>query len=122
MRKDKSLIDLVRMIAKRSTCNIQVGAIIFDRKGIFAWGWNSAGPTGMGLCAERHAIKRCNLDRINNSYILVLSLRKNRIITSRPCKKCQSVIDKFGLVVIYYENGLWKFGNNFVVNLDYFWR
>jgi cytidine deaminase len=103
--------DLVINLLPRSTCHIQVASVIADDVGIFAWGWNSMGPTGMGLCAERHAIKRAKRARLWKATIYVAGGYKGRskMVNSKPCAKCQSVIDQYGMTVIYRnQKGEWK--------------
>ena len=48
----------------RSTCLVQVAAVIADKRGIFSWGWNSSGVTGYGEHAEAAAIRRANKRRL----------------------------------------------------------
>lgn len=120
MIKNKDYKELTRMIALRSSCKVQVGAIIYDSYGIFSWGWNHAGPTGLGMHAEVHAIKRANPTRLIQATILVYAIRKNRVIISQPCFNCTKRIEKFNLRAIFYNQGWvsgyaiqtqWKYSN-----------
>lgn len=97
MRKQGTPIELAEYVAKRSRCNVQVGAVIYDDYGIFAWGFNNSGPDGMGLCAERHAISRANVKRLAGSSIAVVAFRKNRRICSIPCQKCSQELAGYGV-------------------------
>lgn len=67
--------ELAGIILKRSRASVRVGAVIWDRWGIFAWGWNHE-QDGKGLCAERHAILRANPRRFKNATISVEGRRK----------------------------------------------
>lgn len=111
MIKNKDYRELARMIALRSSCKVQVGAIIYDSYGIFSWGWNHAGPTGLGMHAEIHAIRRANPNRLNSrAIILVYALRKNRVIISQPCFNCTKRIESLHLNAIFYNQG-WQIGS-----------
>lgn len=98
-------------IAFRSSCRIMMGAVIYDKRGIFSWGWNSSGFDGMGLCAERHAISRANPNRLNNSIICIAGFRRRNLgmVRGLPCELCESVISKVRIkTVIYLDKGEWK--------------
>lgn len=86
--------ELTTIIAKRSSCNVKVGAVLFDKHGIFAWGWNSSGRTGYGQCAEQHAIERANRSRLVGASIHIVSLRKGKEICSIPCLNCMPILSK----------------------------
>lgn len=92
------------IVAKRSVCSVQMGAVLFDKHGIFAWGWNSSGKSGHGCCAERHAISRANPDRLRGSRIAVGGFRKrnDKQVVSFPCEKCLALIRAKKLDLIYY--------------------
>lgn len=97
-------------ILARSICSVRVGSCVTDAAGaIISWGWSQVGD-GYGLCAERHAIRRANVNRLWYGTIYVASERKrnNKIIMSRPCEVCRKVIDKFELTVFYRDaQGEW---------------
>lgn len=94
MDKNKPYKELCQLIAKRSICQVQVGALIYDSKGcIISWGWNHVG-NGFGLCAERHAISRANKSRLVGSTILVHAYRRGRSVNSFPCVRCYQKIKK----------------------------
>lgn len=109
MNKKIPYDELARIISRRSICNVQVGAVIYDSYGVFAWGWNSSGPDGYGLCAERMAIRRASRTRLPGSTILVLSIRRAKQICSLPCPVCGAVIKSAGIakVVCANTNGEW---------------
>lgn len=92
MNKNLDPKELAEVISTRSPCNIKVGAVIYDDHGIFSWGWNHAGRSGLGECAERHAIKRANRKRLENAIIVIVSIRRGKQITSLPCMKCAMAI------------------------------
>ena len=96
----------------RSTCSVQVASVITDAgDNIISWGWNSSGPTGYGLCAERYAIVRANRNRLwcGTIYIAGKWRNKETIVKAKPCLKCQQVINKYELDVIYRDrNGEWR--------------
>lgn len=94
MRKPKDPKELAVAILLRSTCIVQVGAVLADRWGIHSWGHNHAGPTGMGQCAEQHCLLRANRRRLQGSILFVAArrLRTGRIVQARPCKACWRAI------------------------------
>lgn len=112
MRKDKSPQYLAKDMSERSTCAVQVGAVIVDSKGrIFSWGWNNMGSNGLGQHAEYHAITRCNHKRLKGSTIYVYGIRKRnqRVVLAKPCPKCMSLILDAGIATIVYcdKDGDW---------------
>lgn len=94
----------------RSTCSVQVAAVLADKKGIFAWGWNSSGPDGLGEHAEMAALRRANRRRLDGATIYVASQRKRngKTVKSLPCVDCQERIFRYDLEVVYRSaDGLW---------------
>jgi deoxycytidylate deaminase len=85
-------LEFAELCARRSPCRVQVGAAISDCRGIFAWGWNHAGPDGLGLCAERMALQRANRSRLPGATLTVVALRRGKEITSTPCPCCERAI------------------------------
>lgn len=101
MKKDCTPLELAEIISRRSTCKVQVGAVLFDGHGIFAWGWNSAGPHGLGLCAERHALSRANRKRLKGAGVAVFGRRKKAILLSFPCPKCWAALKAAGVKTVW---------------------
>jgi cytidine deaminase len=111
MLKPFSAERLAEDILERSKCSVKVGASIQDATGILAWGWNSEGFDGYGLCAEAHAITRANRKRLRGSTIYVAGMRarNGKLVPARPCIDCQKLIDKWQLKVIWRDNdGSWR--------------
>lgn len=99
-------------LLSRSTCSVQVAAVICDASGnsIIGWGWNNVG-SGFGQHAEEHAISRVNKGRLWYGTIYVATQRKRnaRIIISKPCSQCQQLIDNWHLTVFYRDaDNKWK--------------
>ncbi len=94
----------------RSTCNVQVAAVLFDRKGIFAWGHNHMGSTGFGEHAEVHALSRANRKRLKGASIAIAGKRKSAVVPSRPCTDCLKRLLKVQIGAIYIQgrNGEWE--------------
>lgn len=96
----------------RSICMVQVGSCVTDPDGnIIAWGWNGMGPTGYGLCAERHAISRANKKRLKYGTIYVAGQYRDtgRMVFSRPCDECMRTISKYKLEVWFRDDaGRWR--------------
>jgi deoxycytidylate deaminase len=86
------VLEFARLVARRSPCRVQVGAVISDCRGVFAWGWNHAGPDGLGLCAERMALQRANRSRLSGATLTVVALRRGKEIPSTPCPCCERAI------------------------------
>ena len=102
--------EIAEALISRSVCLIRVGACIVDKWGVFSWGFNHMGPDGMGMCAERFAISRSSKKRLYNSTIYVAGqYRRGKFVPSKPCEKCQRIIDKYNMIVIWRDrNGEWK--------------
>ena len=98
----KLAIDLL----PRSTCSVQVAAVIADKHGIFSWGWNSVGD-GFGEHAEAAAIRRANKERLSYASIYVVSrrMRNGKFVLSKPCEGCQAKIKSWDLFDVYYMTG-----------------
>lgn len=110
MKKPSSAKQLAIDILARSTCLVQVGAAIADARGIFSWGWNSAGPDGFGLHAEGHAIFRANRRRLRGATICVASRWRSsgKLTPAKPCADCERLIRKWNLKVYYRDrSGQW---------------
>lgn len=93
----------------RSTCSVQVGAVLTDGN-IYAWGWNSVG-SGFGEHAEAAAIRRANRSRLRGSVMCVASRRKRngKTVCSKPCASCQKLLVKHGIIAYYQDaDGSWK--------------
>ena len=56
MLKPRDPRELAIDLLPRSTCAVQVAAVLADANGIFGWGWNSAG-SGFGEHAEAAAFR-----------------------------------------------------------------
>jgi deoxycytidylate deaminase len=104
MNTRRDLVDLARLVAHRSTCRVQVGAVLSDCRGVFAWGWNNAGPDGLGECAERMALRRANRARLAGARLTIVALRRSREITSQPCRCCHRAILAAGVPHVSYQD------------------
>lgn len=103
--------ELVVSLIKRSTCSVQVAAVIVDKWGVFSWGWNNMGPTGYGQHAEQHAMSRANVDRLAYSTIYVAAARKRngKTVTAKPCEECQPWLDLYKMRIMYRDgDGKWR--------------
>ena len=89
-------------LAERSVCNVKVGAVLSDNRGIFAWGWNSPGQDCRGWHAEHHCISRANRRRLVGSFLTVAAFRKDKMISARPCEKCMPLVKKYGIKIVKY--------------------
>lgn len=97
---------------RRSTCQVQVAAVISDKHGIFSWGWNNSG-NGSGMCAEKYAISRANRERLKSSTLTVAGIRKKsgNWVEAKPCVKrhCWSLVVKYGFKKVEFttKTGEW---------------
>lgn len=105
---------LAAKILERSSCTIKVGAVLVDRKGnIFSWGQNHMGFDGFGQCAEAHAILRAMLRRTCGKsctrfkgatiYVAGLRARNRKVLCSKPCPRCQALLDRLGIKACYRD-------------------
>jgi cytidine deaminase len=102
--------EIASSILWRSPCRIKVGAVIEDSNGAYSWSWNHTGFDGLGEHAEQGAIRRANKGRLEGSIIWVATIRQRnkKVINSRPCDKCQELIESYGLRAIYRDaKGEW---------------
>jgi len=104
--KKLSPSELAVDLTKRSICAVQVAAVIFDKHGVFAWGWNSAGPDGFGEHAEAHAIRRSNKSRLEGASIAIAGRRKRNgaVVVSFPCADCANRVTKRGIRFVWIES------------------
>jgi len=104
--------DLAMDLFYRSSCSVQMAAVITDKNGrIFSWGWNSVG-NGEGKHAEDHAIGRANRKRLSGATITVAGRRvkTGKFVFSCPCKRCAEIIKSRGIKNVNFitKNGEWK--------------
>lgn len=109
--KGRNPKEVCEEILLRSSCSVQVGAVVVDAEGIFGWGWNHMGYNGMGEHAEVSCLRRSNYRRQQGSTMFVASVRARhgRAITSKPCEKCQGWIEARGIKYVWWKgaDGLW---------------
>ena len=97
---------LAAKIMERSRCRVRMGAVLIDRRGaVFAWGWNSAGPDGLGLCAERHALSRANPGRLRGASMAVRGRHARSETVSIPCTACFKALAKAGIAGVVHRDG-----------------
>jgi deoxycytidylate deaminase len=109
MIKPKDPRDLAIALMSRSIASVQVAAVLADRWGIHSWGWNSAGPTGLGIHAEHHCLIRANRSRLAGSTLYVAAQRKRngKPITAKPCEKCQLLIGGIEKIMWRENDSFW---------------
>ena len=104
--------DLAIDLINRSSCRFKMAAVIADGWGIFSWGWNSSGPSGMGMHAEEHAISRANRRRLKGATITVVGMNANgNWVLSMPCReRCLPLLMKVGIghIVWMDKQGGWN--------------
>lgn len=96
---------LARDLCRCSACHVQVAAVLTDRHGIFAWGWNHCGRDGMGEHAEEHVFRRANPIRLRGATLVVFGVRKKNghQVTSRPCEGCMTIVRGAGIRRVEYH-------------------
>lgn len=111
MRKN-SPIEVAEAILRRSTCAVQVGACLSDGFGIYSWGWNSSGPSGMGEHAEAMVMRRVNRKRLilpgSTLWVAARRQRNGCPVIARPCEACQRLIKGVGQVMWRDGDGIWR--------------
>jgi tRNA(Arg) A34 adenosine deaminase TadA len=104
--------ELVEIILRRSICRVQMGAVIYDSYGVFAWGWNHPGENGLGQHAEVHAMRRASKRRLVGATLVVAGrYRKSRgLVEAMPCDVCLGMaLDKGVSRVVYRgRDGAWR--------------
>lgn len=102
-------------LCSRSSCHTRMAAVISDSYGIFSWGWNSMGPTGLGTHAEEHAVSRANQRRLRGSVVTVAGYRigaQPRFVFACPCKeRCWPLLKRVGIktVEFMHPDQCWTF-------------
>ena len=101
----------------RSACWMKMAAVLSDAHGVFAWGWNHAGPDGLGMHAEEHALHRANRQRLRGATIYVAGLcpgaqksRRRRFVVSAPCEaRCLPLLRATGIQSVQFvrADGSW---------------
>jgi hypothetical protein len=76
--------ELVEIILRRSICRVQMGAVIYDSYGVFAWGWNHPGEDGLGEHAEVHAMRRASKRRLVGATLVVAGRYGRAVVLLRP--------------------------------------
>jgi pyrimidine deaminase RibD-like protein len=80
----------------RSTCKVQMAAVLTDRNGrIFSWGWNSGYRH-----AEEMAIARANPKRLAGATITVAGrrMKNGNSVYAKPCaNRCATLIRTRGI-------------------------
>lgn len=111
MNKPSDPRELAIDLLPRSTCTVQVAAVIADDHGIFAWGWNSAG-NGFGEHAEAAAIRRASKRRLKGATIYIASRRRRneKTVCSKPCPDCWGRVESTGARKVAWResNGIWQ--------------
>lgn len=102
--------ELAVALLDRSTCKVQVAAVLADKHGIFAWGWNSSGK-GSGMHGEAHAISRASRRRMKGATIYVAGRRmaKGNMVCAMPCLACAKAVKAAKISEVWYTlgNGAW---------------
>ena len=96
--------ELVASLCNRSSCRIKMAAVLSDRWGVFAWGWNGSGYDGMGQHAEEHAIGRANKNRLKGATITIAG-KGRKPVCSFPCiNRCLPLILKKRIKYIVFQD------------------
>jgi len=97
---------LAEDLLDRSTCSVQVAAVLADRYGIYSWGFNHVGFDGFGAHAEIEAIRRANKNRLDGSFLYVAGRRRKsgNSVLSKPCELCYPVIRAWGIRTVWFRD------------------
>lgn len=100
--------DICVYLLSRSSCKVQVAAVLADNKGVFAWGVNHAG-SGFGEHAEIHALKRANPRRVPKAAMYIAARRKKsgNPVSARPCAACAPAVRQCLVVKFRRNDGVW---------------
>ena len=90
----------------RSTCRVQVAAVIADCHGIFSWGWNGQGADGLGEHAEAAAFRRANKRRLEWATLYVAARRQKsgNVLIAKPCEECAKLIRRWGIRTVIWRD------------------
>lgn len=109
MRVNKDPREIAIQVMKRSTCSVQVGAVLVDKHGAYAWGWNHEG-SGFGEHAEVMALKRANYKRVPGSVLWVAARRRKsgNVVSARPCAACWPAARICAYTCFRAKDGTWE--------------
>lgn len=110
MNTNRDPRELAVDLLPRSTCSVQVAAVIADDHGIFSWGTNHVGFDGFGQHAEMEAMRRANRNRLAFSTVYVVSQRRRnkKMVYSKPCEGCMKKLNKWGITAEFRDSdGTW---------------
>lgn len=95
---------------KRSICTVQVGAVLWDKRGFVSAGWNHSGPSGMGEHAEENCLKRASHKRANGAVMWIAGRYKKskNPVNSSPCAFCWLLLKPCAYVCYRAKDSTWK--------------
>ena len=104
--------EIALALLHRSVCHVQVAACIVDSYGVFAWSTNHMGFDGLGQHAEAEVVRKANKRRLAGAKMYVVAARRKngKVVTAKPCFRCQRLIEKYGIDVTYrnaYGRWVW---------------
>lgn len=112
-RKDQSMLNRARQVAKTSTCKTMHGAVIVKGGRVISVGVNSyrnhpltvtTPSSESSTHAEIAAMKACNTDLRGCIIYIARVNRKGEDRMSMPCVECNKAIIKAGFKKIVYTN------------------
>ena len=109
MRKPADPRELAVALLRRSTCMVQVAAVLADSYGISSWGWNNSGADGLGEHAEAHCMRRANRRRsaVSTIYVAAKRRRNGKAVTAKPCPECARILKNVGKISYRDSKGVW---------------
>lgn len=111
MNTNRTPREIAESLLKRSSCKVQMAAVITDWHGVVSWGWNNIGSDGYGQHAEMMAILRANKGRLRNACVTVVGRyhKSRRPVHSYPCPDCVWALRDMGITKVEFvdKNRKW---------------
>lgn len=107
------LLDRARGQARKSPMASRHGAIIVDGRRVVSSGYNMYLSSSYGRKWSIHAeeaviLEWCRRGRPGADHAKMIVVRvdaQQRFAMSRPCRRCEELIQKVGLACVYYTTG-----------------
>ena len=111
--RDKTLMEVAKVFARRSTCKVKVGAVLVKEGRVIATGYNGS-PPGQPHCIDEGCIldntHRCTRTIHAEINVILMAARygistEGAILycTTAPCPNCSKLLTNSGIVAVVYD-------------------
>lgn len=111
--RDKTLMDVAKVFARRSTCKVRVGAVLAKDGRVIATGYNGS-PPGQPHCIDEGCIldntHRCTRTIHAEINVVLMAARygistegTTLYCTTTPCPNCSKLLTNSGVSTVVYD-------------------